>query len=71
MLGLGDSMFVHTPFKSGVLGFYSPLPLPAVSPTGFQSHVFWVLVFPVKVPWAGAPDVGLEILTYLGGTLYL
>ena len=62
VLGLKVSEVLCVPFKSGVSVFYSPLALPNISPTGFQSQIFGGLVFSVQDPQAGDPDAGLRLL---------
>ena len=39
---------------------YSSLALLDISPAGFQSQMFWGLIFLMQEPWAGEPDVGLR-----------
>ena len=57
------------PFKSGVSISHSPLPLWKVSPAGFQSQIFWGLIFLVLDPWAGDLSVGLRPLAPWGEAL--
>lgn len=59
VLGLRTSKSVHTHYKSTVSVFYSlPTPLD-VSPAGFQNQLRGP-IFPVLVPRARVPSVGLE-----------
>ena len=67
MLGLGASEFVHKPFKSRVLVSHSPLALPDISPTGFQSYILWKIIFLVQDPRIGSPTWSLDP-SLLGGT---
>lgn len=55
MLGLRANEYVQEPFESRVSVSYSPLVLLDVSATGFQSQMFWELVFLVQIPraWCG------------------
>lgn len=57
--GLRTRKSVHTYCKSRVSVFYSPPTLPVVSPAGFQNQL-WGRIFPVLVPRARVPSVGLE-----------
>lgn len=36
---------------------YSPLALLKISPSGFQSQMFWGLIFPVQDPWAAESQI--------------
>lgn len=67
-LGCRLSEFMHEYFKDRVYISYSPLALPGLSPTGFQSQLYG-LIFPVLVPRAGMPNVELEPFAPLGRTI--
>ena len=56
-------------FENGDLVFYSPLALPNISPTDFNSHKFWKVVFLVQDPWTGELNVGIGLLIPQGGPL--
>ena len=60
---LGGSEFLHKLFKNRASVSHSLPSLPDVSPAGFQSQTLRELVFPVQVPQAGEPKVGLGPLT--------
>ena len=49
----------------------SPLGLPKLSPTAFQSQILWGLIFLVQDSWVGVFDVGLGPLTPVGEPLPL
>lgn len=66
VLGLRGNEFVCEPFKSEVSVSYSPLTLPNVSPTVFQSQWLWGFSFLVHVPCTGGPKVGLRPHTLQG-----
>ena len=68
-LGLRAREILHAPFKSRVSVSYSPVALLNISPAGFQSQVFWGLIFLLQDHWAGEPDVGLGSLAPWGGPL--
>ena len=57
-----------TPFKSKVSCFLWPLGSPEHKPPGFQSQMFWGLVFLVQDPQA-QPTVGLGPFAPWGGPL--
>ena len=71
VLGLRLCKNLHVLFKSRGSVSYSPVTLPNISPTGFQSQMFWVLIFPMQDPWAREPDVGLGPLALWAGPLLL
>ena len=58
-------------FKSEVSIFSSPLGFLKVSPADLQSQMLWGFIFPVLVPQAEEPNVGLRPLTPLGEPLQL
>ena len=70
-LGLGAWEILCVPFKCGVFVSYRPLALPNISPTGFQSQMFWRLVFLMQDPWVGDPNVGLGHIAPWKGPLWL
>ena len=70
-LGLRACEILCVPFKSGVSVPYSHLALPNVKPTGFQSQVFWGLVFPIRDLQAGEPDMRIGPLAPGGEPLQL
>ena len=43
----------HKPFKSGISVSYSLMVLLEVKPIGFQSQMFWWLIFLVQFPGLG------------------
>lgn len=49
-------------FKSGISIFHSLMGHLDINHTGFQSQVFWGLIFLMQVPSIGIPDVGQEAL---------
>ena len=65
-LGLGACEILCVPLKSGLSISYSPLALPKVSTTGFQSQTFWGLIFLVQDPqarsWGAQCGVDLSLL---------
>ena len=58
-----SSEFACTPFRSGFSVPYCSIIFPDIFPIGFQSQVFWALVFPVQDLGVGMPDVEPESLT--------
>lgn len=67
--GLSES--VHEPFKSGFSFPYSSIVFLGIFNVGFQSQVFWDLVFIVLDLMVGVPNVELESLAPLGKASYL
>ena len=55
-LGLGACMILCTPSKIRVSVACSPEALLNTSPTGFQSQMFWGLVFLMQSPWVEEPQ---------------
>ena len=70
-LGLRESKFVCNPLKNRVSVSHTPPALPDISPTGFQTQILWVFIFPVQVSQAGEPDVELRPLAPQWGPLWL
>ena len=64
VLGPGVSGFAHKPFRSEIFVPYSALCLLNISPTGFQSQMFWGLVPPVQDARFGMPGVGYKTLLF-------
>ena len=63
VLRFGICEIGRVPFKSRVsVSCSPPVALLNLSPTGFQSQMFWGLIFLVQEPWAGERDVGLRTL---------
>ena len=60
VLGLRAYEILHVPFKSGVSVSYSPSALPKMSPTGFQSQMFWGLISLMQDPQVGCPIWGSD-----------
>ena len=60
---------LRAPFNRRVSVPHSPLTLRKVSPAGFQSQIFWGLIFLVLDPWAGDLSVGLRPLAPWGEAL--
>ena len=56
------------PTKSGVSVSLSPVELLQSSSYGLQSQMLWGLLLPIPDPKTGEPNMGLRILTYVGGT---
>ena len=56
------------PTKSGVSVSLSPVELLQSSPYGLQSQMLLGLLLPIPDLKTGEPNMGLRILTYVGGT---
>ena len=70
-LGPGVCEILWVPFMSGISISHSSLPLWKLSPAGFQSQIFWGLIFLVPDPWAGDLSAGLRPLAPWGEALQL
>lgn len=58
ILGLGVSVTVYRPFKSGVSVSYSPLAVLELSHADFQSQTLWELAFLVQILSVGSAQSG-------------
>ena len=68
-------MSLHTnPLREYLHSIWDP-PFPLgplyMSPIGFQSQMFWRLIFLLQISSSGVPDVGHEPLIPQGEALYL
>ena len=59
-------MSLHELFKRHFSVHHSPASLVSISPIGFQSQMFWGLIYQVPVFKVGVPDVGYDPFTPQG-----